>query len=84
MFHNLYQTIRLSRLAQAGVILVILGGIAQAVDDLGAVDLANVPYVGHYAPAILATAGALKVAARLAIFLITGLSVADSKPGEPR
>jgi hypothetical protein len=66
-------------LAQAGVVLVILGGIAQMVDDLQIVDLANVPYVGHYAPAILATAGVLKVGARLAMFLITGLSMQDKK-----
>lgn len=75
MMRHLYQTMRMSRLAQAGVLLIVLGGLVQAVDDMGMVDLSHVPYIGPYAPTILATAGLLKVGARLAMFLITGLAM---------
>lgn len=57
--------------------LVVLGGVTEALDQLGAVDLSNLPVVGPYAPAILATAGATKVILRLAMFLITGLAAKE-------
>lgn len=59
-----------SRLAQAGAVLVVLGGAVEALDQLDAVDLSAVPYVGHYAPTIVASAGLLKIVLRLSIALL--------------
>lgn len=75
MFRRIFEHMCASRLAQAGTVLVVLGGLTEALDQLGALDLTPLPYVGHYAPAILAAAGVLKVGFRLAMFLITGLAV---------
>jgi hypothetical protein len=75
MFRHAFSILRASRLAQAGTALVVLGGLTEALDQLGAVDLTGVPFIGSYAPAILATAGVLKIILRLAMFLLTGLSV---------
>lgn len=77
MFGNFWSHLKASRLAQAGFALVVLGGAAEALDQLGTVDLSAVPYVGHYAPAILATAGVIKIILRLAMFLITGIGAVD-------
>lgn len=80
MFRNVFAHLRGSRLAQAGTALVVLGGLTEALDALGAVDLSNLPYVGKYAPAILAVAGTLKITFRLAMFIIGGLTVKQDAP----
>lgn len=68
--HVLWDAIKVSRLMQAGMLLVILSGLAEACDQLGAVDMANLPYIGKYAPAILAVAGVAKITLRLAVLII--------------
>lgn len=70
MFRNIYRAMRASRLAQAGVALVVLGAGVQALDELGSVDLASLPYVGKYAAVILAIAGVLKILMRIAMALV--------------
>jgi hypothetical protein len=68
--HLIWDALKSSRFAQAGVLLVIFSGLAEACDQLGAVDLSDVPYLGHYSPAILAAAGLAKVIFRaLAVIL---------------
>jgi hypothetical protein len=68
--HVIWAALKSSRLAQAGVLLVIFSGLAEACDQLGAVDLSAVPYLGKYSPAILAMLGVSKVLFRaLAILL---------------
>lgn len=75
MFRHICAHMRGSRLAQAGVALVVFSGLTETMDQLGALDLTNVPLLGKYAPVILATAGVLKVVFRLVVFLLTGLGV---------
>jgi hypothetical protein len=75
MFRHAFSLLRASRLAQAGAILVVLGGLSEALDQIGAVDLSNLPVVGSHSAEILATAGVAKIIIRLVMFLITGLSV---------
>lgn len=76
----MWEHLRHSKLAQAGTALVILGGLAEALDQVGALDLSSVPYVGKYAPVIIACAGVSKIIVRLAIVLITGLSATKEAP----
>lgn len=76
MLRKLFTHLRRSRLLQAGAVLMVLGGIAEALDQLEAVDLSSVPYVGHYAPTIVAMAGVLKIIIRLLLGLITALGTA--------
>lgn len=83
MFKALIEHLKGSKLAQAGVVLVVLGAGVQAIDELGAVDLASVPYVGHYAGAIVASAGVVKIGLRVAIALITGLGALEAKEDAP-
>lgn len=68
--HRVWDAIRISRLMQAGVLLVILSGLAEACDQLGAVDMASLPYIGKYAPVILAVAGVAKITLRFAVVII--------------
>lgn len=74
MLRKIFDHVRRSRLAQAGAVLVVLGGTAEALDQLQAVDLSSVPYVGHYAPTIVASAGVLKIVVRLSMALLAGLA----------
>jgi hypothetical protein len=71
---NLCDHLRHSRLAQAGLACVLLGAGVQALDELGSVNLASLPYLGKYAGAILAVAGLSKIILRLSIAVLTGLS----------
>mgnify|MGYP005818171989 CR=1 FL=1 len=76
--HVIWDAIKGSRLVQTGVILIVLSGMAEALDQLGTVDLSAVPYLGSYSPAILATAGVAKVLLRFIVLIITAYS-----PQEP-
>ena len=79
MFAKFLAWLKGSKLAQAGFALVVLGAGVQALDELGAVDLAALPVLGKYAGAILAVAGVCKIALRLAVALLTALTASDSK-----
>lgn len=84
--HRVWDAIRISRLMQAGVLLVILSGLAEACDQLGAVNLYSLPYIGPHAAAILAIAGVAKIALRFAVLIIGAESPradADNKPLGP-
>jgi hypothetical protein len=68
--HVLWDALKGSKLFQAGALLLIFSGLAEACDQLGAVDLSAVPYLGKYAPAIVASVGLAKVVFRaLAVLL---------------
>jgi hypothetical protein len=68
--HVLWDALKSSKLLQAGALLIVFSGLAEACDQLGAVDLSAVPYLGKYAPAILASVGLAKVVFRtLAVLL---------------
>lgn len=73
VFRKFCDHVRHSRLAQAGVACVLLGAAVQALDELGSVDLASLPYLGKYAGAILAVAGVSKIFLRLSIAVLTGI-----------
>jgi hypothetical protein len=79
--HVIWDALKSSRLVQAGVLLVIFSGLAEACDQLGAVDLSAVPLVGKYSPAILATAGLAKVVFR-ALAVILSAYKAQEEPKE--
>jgi hypothetical protein len=68
--HVIWDALKSSKLFQAGALLIVFSGLAEACDQLGAVDLSAVPYLGKYAPAIVATVGLAKVVFRaLAVLL---------------
>jgi hypothetical protein len=68
--HVIWDALKSSRLFQAGALLIVFSGLAEACDQLGAVDLSSVPYLGQYAPAIIASIGLAKVVFRtLAVLL---------------
>jgi uncharacterized membrane protein len=67
-----------SRIAMAGAAMVVMGGLTEACDQIGALDLTQVPLVGAHAPQILATVGVVKIVLRLAVFIIGGLTAKDS------
>jgi hypothetical protein len=68
--HVIWDALKSSKLLQAGALLIVFSGLAEACDQLGAVDLSAVPYLGKYAPAIVATVGLAKVVFRtLAVLL---------------
>jgi hypothetical protein len=69
-----------ARLVQAGALLILFSGLAEACDQLGAVDLSAVPFLGKYAPAILASAGVAKVVFRV---LALALSAAKAQEAPP-
>lgn len=69
--HVIWDGFKASRLMQAGAFLIFFSGLAEACDQLGAVDLSNVPYLGSHAPAILATIGVAKVVFRLLAYLLS-------------
>jgi hypothetical protein len=75
--HVIWDTIKGSRLVQAGVLLVIFSGLAELCDQLGAVDLSAVPYLGHYSPAILATVGLAKVIFRALAVILSALKTQE-------
>jgi hypothetical protein len=68
--HVIWDAIKSSRLAQAGFLLVVFGGLTEACDQLGAIDLNSIPSLGHYAPAIIAAIGVAKVVFRVITVLI--------------
>ena len=55
---------------QAGFLLVILSGLAELCDQLGAVDFAALPGIGKDAPAIIAGIGVTKVVLRALVVLL--------------
>jgi hypothetical protein len=68
--HVIWDALKSSKLLQAGALLIVFSGLAEACDQLGAIDLSAVPYLGKYAPAIVATVGLAKVIFRtLAVLL---------------
>jgi hypothetical protein len=68
--HVILDALKSSKLLQAGALLIVFSGLAEACDQLGAIDLSSVPYLGKYAPAIVATVGLAKVVFRtLAVLL---------------
>lgn len=67
----IWGSLKSSRLFQAGALLILFSALAEACDQLGAVDFSSVPYLGKYSPAILAAAGIAKVAFRLAAVLLS-------------
>jgi hypothetical protein len=68
--HVIWDALKSSKLLQAGALLIVFSGLAEACDQLGAIDLSAVPYLGKYAPAIVATVGLAKVVFRtLAVLL---------------
>ena len=69
--HVLWDALKNSRLMQAGVLLVFFSGLAEACDQLGAVDLSSVPVLGNHAPAILAMVGVAKVLFRVLALLLS-------------
>lgn len=71
---DLYAHLRASRLAQAGAVLVILGGLTEACDQITALDLTQVPLVGAHAPQVLACVGLAKIGFRLAMVLVGAFS----------
>jgi hypothetical protein len=84
VFRNLYGHLCRSKLAQAGVACVLLGVGVQALDELGQVDLAAVPYIGKYAGAILATAGVSKIILRAAIAILTAFGSVSGDSVAPK
>jgi hypothetical protein len=69
--HVIWDALKGSRLVQAGALLVIFSGLAELCDQLGAVDLSAVPFLGNYSPAILASAGVAKIIFRAAALLLS-------------
>lgn len=67
----LWGALKSSRLFQAGALLILFSALAEACDQLGALDLSSVPYLGNYSPAILATVGVAKVVFRTASVLLS-------------
>jgi hypothetical protein len=68
--HVIWDALKSSKLLQAGALLIVFSGLAEACDQLGAIDLSAVPYLGKYAPALVATVGLAKVVFRtLAVLL---------------
>jgi hypothetical protein len=67
-----------SKLFQAGALLILFSGLAEACDQLGAVDLSSVPYVGNYSPAILATVGVAKVVFRLIAYFLAARKATEA------
>lgn len=79
--HVIWDAFKTSRLVQAGVLLIFFSGLAEACDQLGAVDLSSVPYLGKYSPAILATAGLAKVVFRILALLLSAYQ-SQQEPSE--
>lgn len=75
--HVIWDAIKGSRLVQAGVLLVLFSGLAEVCDQIGAVDLSSIPYLGHYSPAILATAGLAKVIFRALAIILSALKAKE-------
>lgn len=69
--HVLWDELKRSKLLQAGALLMLFSGLAEACDQIGAVDLSAVPYLGKYAPAILASVGLAKVLFRVLAVLLS-------------
>lgn len=67
-----------SRIAMAGAAMVLLGGFTEACDQLGAIDLTQVPLVGSHAAQIIAAVGVAKIVFRLGMFIIGGLTAKAS------
>jgi hypothetical protein len=77
--HVIWDALKSSKLFQAGALLIVFSGLAEACDQLGAVDLSAVPYLGKYSPAIVATVGLAKVVFRaLAVLLSAYQSQKDT------
>jgi hypothetical protein len=81
--HVLWDALKSSRLVQAGALLVIFSGLAEACDQLGAVDLNAIPLLGKYSPAILAVAGLAKVLFRVLALLLSAYQ-SQKEPKEPK
>ena len=69
--HVIWDELRTSHLFQAGALLVIFSGLAEACDQIGAIDLAHVPILGNYAPAILASGGLAKIIFRILALVLS-------------
>jgi hypothetical protein len=69
--HVLWDALKSSKLFQAGALLIVFSGLAEACDQIGAVDLSAVPYLGQYAPAIVASVGLAKVGFRVLAVLLS-------------
>lgn len=69
--HVIWDALKSSRLFQAGALLIVFSGLAEICDQIGAVDLSAVPYLGAYAPAILASVGLAKVVFRVLALLLS-------------
>jgi hypothetical protein len=76
--HVIWDAFKASRLVQAGVLLMIFSGLAEACDQIGALDLSSVPLLGKYGPAILATAGLAKVIFRALALILSAYKAAPT------